>query len=520
MPQAHVELQKSIDVNPTMARHIIDACAAIGVKCLVAPYEADSQLYYLEKMGIVDAVVSEDSDLLVFGVKCLITKLDQFGECVEVNRDNFAACKDVSLAGWTQTEFRHMCILSGCDYLENIPSMGLKTAHRLMRRYKDVEKVLRALQFEGKKAIPDGYLEAFNRADMTFQHQRVFCPLSEQMVMANNPEPGTAIDDEVLVYIGPEVEAEITRRVARGDLDPMTKEPIVVVGKGSASSPFARAWAVPGQSAKFNTPPPKNKSITSFFKPQSESRPPVTRTPLQSKNLNQMATFGSFSAPAKTSISMSMKRPMSVTTAESKKPRITPPQESTDSPTVPHTAERSSFFQTQSRRPIVTPTAKLGHTQSLTDTVPQPTQPDPVKRDSTPKQLAPSQMKPRIAASTDSATRVTQNWKELYGFSQGPKKLTGIIENQRRGFVPRRMTPLQHLGVKALGNSKRTTSCRTLSKPLPRPEPSTMTNNSTSNRGSQVDPPTTSIGTNWSDSSEVVNVFGKGMFDKFAFDKL
>jgi hypothetical protein len=129
-------------------------------------------------------------------------------------------------------------------------------------------------------------------------------------------------------------------------------------------------------------------------------------------------------------------------------------------------------------------------------------------------------MKPRIAASTDSATRVTQNWKELYGFSQGPKKLTGIIENQRRGFVPRRMTPLQHLGVKALGNSKRTTSCRTLSKPLPRPEPSTMTNNSTSNRGSQVDPPTTSIGTNWSDSSEVVNVFGKGMFDKFAFDKL
>jgi hypothetical protein len=47
-----------------------------------------------------------------------------------------------------------------------------------------------------------------------------------------------------------------------------------------------------------------------------------------------------------------------------------------------------------------------------------------------------------------------------------------------------------------------------------------MTNNSTSNRGSQVDPPTTSIGTNWSDSSEVVNVFGKGMFDKFAFDKL
>ena len=42
-------------------------CRSVGVECIVAPYEADSQLAYLSKEGIVDLVITEDSDLLVFG---------------------------------------------------------------------------------------------------------------------------------------------------------------------------------------------------------------------------------------------------------------------------------------------------------------------------------------------------------------------------------------------------------------------------------------------------------------------
>lgn len=35
----------------------------------MAPYEADAQLAYLNKAGIVQAVITEDSDLLAFGCK-------------------------------------------------------------------------------------------------------------------------------------------------------------------------------------------------------------------------------------------------------------------------------------------------------------------------------------------------------------------------------------------------------------------------------------------------------------------
>ena len=47
----------------------LQECRRNGVECIVAPYEADAQLTYLQKEGIVDFVITEDSDMLVFGCK-------------------------------------------------------------------------------------------------------------------------------------------------------------------------------------------------------------------------------------------------------------------------------------------------------------------------------------------------------------------------------------------------------------------------------------------------------------------
>ena len=39
------------------------------VELIVAPYEADAQLAYLSRSGLVDAVITEDSDCLPYGCK-------------------------------------------------------------------------------------------------------------------------------------------------------------------------------------------------------------------------------------------------------------------------------------------------------------------------------------------------------------------------------------------------------------------------------------------------------------------
>ena len=267
--QAHLELQKAVEVTPEMARELIDELKKIDVQYIVSPYEADAQLAYLERKSIIQGIISEDSDLLVFGAKRLLTKLDQYGDCVEINRADFTACREISLVGWSDAEFRRMAILSGCDYLASINRMGLKSAYRYIRKYKTIEKILKMLAFDGQYHIPTGYLEKFYRAELTFLHQRVFCPLINDVVMMTDPDDSVRADD--LSFIGGKIEQVVAIGVAKGDLDPMTKQPIRI--KSAFKMPPRSPWADPRKTAVNRSLSTKaNKSIHSFLKAQ--------RTPL------------------------------------------------------------------------------------------------------------------------------------------------------------------------------------------------------------------------------------------------
>ncbi|KAG6822631.1 hypothetical protein H0H92_013128 [Tricholoma furcatifolium] len=204
--QAREQYLKSVDVSPQMAFQLIKALRAESVSYVVAPYEADAQMAYLERTGIVDAILTEDSDLLVFGCKNVLFKLDAVANTVvSISRKDFGSicspASEISLVGWSDVQFRAMAILSGCDYLPSIPGIGLKTACTLLRKHKTAERVVKMLQLEGKKAVPRKYMDAFNLADKCFQHQRVYCPLSEKLVYLTEIDADWTEDEEA--YVGP-----------------------------------------------------------------------------------------------------------------------------------------------------------------------------------------------------------------------------------------------------------------------------------------------------------------------------
>ncbi|KAJ5233599.1 uncharacterized protein N7469_005365 [Penicillium citrinum] len=275
MPEAYQEFQKAVDVTPYMARQLIEELKQMDVQYVVAPYEADAQLVYLEQHGHIQGIISEDSDLLVFGAKRLLSKLDQHGECIEINRADFTACREVSLVGWSDADFRRMCILSGCDYLANIPKMGLKTAYRSIRKHKTVEKALRMIQFDGQFKVPAGYLANFIQAELTFLYQRVYCPTAQKLVTLTVPEDGINLDE--LPFIGGDVEANIAAGVSCGDLDPSTKEPIILkpVASGKLPLGISRRQTL-GSSSELKP----SKPINSFFTPK--------RTPLGELDPNSL----------------------------------------------------------------------------------------------------------------------------------------------------------------------------------------------------------------------------------------
>jgi exonuclease 1 len=255
--QAHQTLNAAVDITPEMAAAVILELRRQDIAYIVAPYEADAQLAYLEQHGHVDAVMAEDSDLLVFGVKCLITKLDQHGNCIVFERKNFAACRGASLAGWTDKDFRHMAILSGCDYLPNLKSIGLNRAHSLMRRHKTIDRVLQSLKFEGKVTVPSDYLARFMQADLTFLYHFVFCPEKQEMVHLNPLE--SSIKLENMPFLGQWHKPRIAAAVARAELHPQSRQPLVPYPESKY------ATQRPGYAPTHVAQVTKTKAIESFF---------------------------------------------------------------------------------------------------------------------------------------------------------------------------------------------------------------------------------------------------------------
>ncbi|KAJ7031997.1 hypothetical protein C8F04DRAFT_1108860 [Mycena alexandri] len=226
--QAREHYVKCIDVTPQMAFQFIKALRAESVPYVVAPYEADAQLAYLERIGLVDGIITEDSDLLVFGCRTVLFKMDAVSStAICIDRAEFASvapADGITLTNWSDTQFRAMAILSGCDYLPSIPGIGLKTACTLLRKWKTVEQVLRAIAMEGKKSVPRKYLQSFRLAEKCFLHQRVYDPLQQKLVHLSQPDGEW--DEAADLYVGRDLEPMVAKMLAEGDLDPVTLLPM------------------------------------------------------------------------------------------------------------------------------------------------------------------------------------------------------------------------------------------------------------------------------------------------------
>ncbi|NXD21162.1 EXO1 Exonuclease, partial [Spelaeornis formosus] len=218
---------RSINITHAMAHEVIKAARAQGVDCIVAPYEADAQLAYLSKIGMVHAVITEDSDLLAFGCKKVFLKIDKFGNGLEIDQTRLGNCKQLGNV-FTEEKFRYMCILSGCDYLPSINGIGLAKACKLLKlaNNPDIIKVIKKMgqYLKMNITVPEEYIQGFTRANNTFLYQLVFDPVNRKLVPLN--AYADDIDPETLTYAGPHVGDDTAFQIAIGNIDINTMEQI------------------------------------------------------------------------------------------------------------------------------------------------------------------------------------------------------------------------------------------------------------------------------------------------------
>lgn len=107
-----------------------------------APGEAENYASHLCKYGKVDAVLSEDTDVLAYGCPIFLTKIDMIEDTiVEINYE-----KILEETGMTSLQFTDLCIMCECDYNSNIPQIGYEKSYLLMKEHQTIENVLEYLK--------------------------------------------------------------------------------------------------------------------------------------------------------------------------------------------------------------------------------------------------------------------------------------------------------------------------------------------------------------------------------------
>jgi 5'-3' exonuclease len=218
--------RKATSISWDMMRCFQNYLSKEGVEWLVAPYEADAQLAFLSRNGWVDAIVTEDSDLLAFGCGTVLYKLDKAGQCKQVKFADLGSIAKPAMANFDLEMFRAMCILSGCDYVKQLPGIGLVKAHELVVRHRTLEGALAALKADKKRVVPEGYADRVRLAQLTFRHQRVWDHENNSLTTLA-PMPADAFDGEGPENdcLGPRLSSETAYGVAAGMLHPHTHEP-------------------------------------------------------------------------------------------------------------------------------------------------------------------------------------------------------------------------------------------------------------------------------------------------------
>ena len=218
---------RAADVTFGMVQQIIQYLRHDGFDAFVAPFEADAQLTYLIDTGCIDIVITEDSDLAVYGSTRIIFKYDPKSQsCLE-----FAgSLSDIpELRSFSTSACRAVCILAGCDYGPEIRGIGIKSAIDLVARSSPKDDdinimnkhIVDSLSLRGVLSQDRGYLlQRLRVSQLVFSHQTVFDREASRLRPMRDLAAATFINESEQAEIGKLYNNEIAEYVHFGYMRP------------------------------------------------------------------------------------------------------------------------------------------------------------------------------------------------------------------------------------------------------------------------------------------------------------
>ena len=109
----------------------------LQVPYITAPWEAEKLCSKLCIEGVVDAVLSEDTDVIAYGTPVFLTKINTSTDTAVVIRNDSIR----EALNMTKPQLLDLCIMCGTDYNTNIFRVGAHTAYKKLVAYTDIEGV-------------------------------------------------------------------------------------------------------------------------------------------------------------------------------------------------------------------------------------------------------------------------------------------------------------------------------------------------------------------------------------------
>ena len=201
----------------------------LDIPYIVAPFEADAQLTYLVKTGKVQSVLTNDSDLIVYGVKhiLMIRQNNLFRYDMEEPE------KDEKVTVVNQIDRRKLWLfgyLIGCDYFKGIPKIGIVKAFKIIetlpliedgtqvdweatyKKLLEIPEYAKAIKTSDKVGID--YKKYYDRVRIVYWTQPVIDPENYQLKYLNGTEvPETKLNDFGHVWS--------PKKVGTGEINPI-----------------------------------------------------------------------------------------------------------------------------------------------------------------------------------------------------------------------------------------------------------------------------------------------------------
>lgn len=162
--------KRTLKIKPIMVNSLIEILRKMNINFIVSPYEADAQLAFLYQTHQIDFAITEDADLIPFGVKHIGYKIDQAGSINYLDLTDTPSISELTpiaqfILNVNRLKLVQFCVLLGCDYLESPKGLGMHNCYNYFTKYNDLDQIIKMMKYSLKFHFEEDLENEENKED-------------------------------------------------------------------------------------------------------------------------------------------------------------------------------------------------------------------------------------------------------------------------------------------------------------------------------------------------------------------